>query len=291
MVDEIDKMDKHDVVAMHQGLEQQEISISKANIHATLRCETSVLAAANPKYGRFNPYEPIFKQIDMPPPLLNRFDLIFSIRDMPSRHSDQRLARHVLDIHSNPMSVTPKVEKEFLRKYIAYSKRAVRPVLTEEAKKVIIDFYVNLRNKSVSTEEEIKRIPISARQLEALVRLSEAAARIKLKDKVDAEDAKKAIDLLSYSLQQVALDEKGEIDVDRITGIGAVKRGKLYKIRAIIETLANTYDGGEVPTEAVVETASKDNIAEMETREVISKLIREGEVYEPKYKFIKISPA
>ncbi len=290
MVDEIDKMDKQDVVAMHEGLEQQRISISKANIHATLRCETSVLAAANPKYGRFNPYEPIPKQIDLPPPLLNRFDLIFTIRDLPSRHLDEKLARHVLNIHSNPEAVVPKVDKDFLRKYIAYAKRTVRPVLTKEAMDVIVDFYVSLRNKSVSSEGEVQRIAISARQLEALVRLSEASARVKLKDKVEVEDAKRAIELLSFSLRQVATDEKGEIDVDKITGMSAVRRGKLYKIRNIIEELSSNYDNGEIPIEAIVERAKQEGIEERDAREIISNLIREGEIYEPKYKFVKISP-
>ena len=99
MIDELDKMTKEDTSAMHEALEQQTVTISKANIQATLRSETTVLAAANPKFGRFDPYEVVAKQIDLPPTLINRFDLIFPIKDMPDTTNDGKLAGFILNLH------------------------------------------------------------------------------------------------------------------------------------------------------------------------------------------------
>lgn len=290
MIDEIDKMDKQDRVAMHQGMEQQSISVAKANIQATLRCETSILAAANPKLGRFNPYDTLSTQIDLPPTLINRFDLIFTIQDLPTRERDEKLATHVLDIHGDPNVIKPELDREFLRKYIAYTKLHVRPKITEEAKKEIVKFYVDLRNSGIRSEEEIRPIPVSPRQLEALVRLSEASAKLRLGDKVTKADALKAIELLKYSLGQVAQDEKGEIDIDRISGIPAIKRSRIYKIRDMIKTLSKQYDSGEIPVDKVLEMSVESGLTNQEVRELLEKMKKEGEIYEPKHKYVKLSP-
>jgi replicative DNA helicase Mcm len=290
MIDEIDKMEKQDRVAIHEALEQQTISIAKANIQATLRAETTVLAAANPKLGRFNPYETLSTQIDLPPTLINRFDLIFTVQDMPSRETDERLATHVLEIHTDPTKVKPELDRELLRKYISYSKRFCFPKLTDTAKKEIVKFYVNLRNKEIRSEEEVKPIPISPRQLEALIRLSEASARVRLADKITKEDALRAIGLLNYSLGQVAVDETGEIDIDRIAGTPAVKRSKIYKIRDIIKKLSKEHEEGEVPAEEILENAESAGLEVEEVKELLDKMKKEGEIYEPKHKYIKVSP-
>jgi len=216
-IDEIEKMTEQDRSAMHEALEQQTVSISKANIHATLRAETTVLAAGNPKLGRFDPYTPIPQQIDISPALLSRFDVIFVIRDLPNKSQDEAIATHVLEEHSQEV-IRDMIEPKLLRKYISYSKQKIKPKLTNEAVEEIKSFYVNLRNQSIRTDANIKPIPITARQLEGIIRLSEACARMRLSDKVKREDAKKAIDILKISLTQVGYDEETKsFDIDKMT--------------------------------------------------------------------------
>ena len=167
-LDELDKISVEDTSALHEALEQQTISISKANIQATLRTETTVLAAANPKFGRFDPYTPIAAQINMPAALINRFDLIFPIRDIPSKELDEKIATHVLEIQANPESLKSDIPTEIVRKYVAYVKQKIFPKLTKAAIDEIKSFYVNLRNMpTMGDENAVKPIPISARQLEA----------------------------------------------------------------------------------------------------------------------------
>jgi replicative DNA helicase Mcm len=143
----MDKMSKEDTSAMHEAMEQQTISISKANIQATLPSKTTVLAAANPKFGRFDSYQNLFTQIDMPPALINRFDLIFIVRDIPDPESDKRMAKHILQLHKNP-EVKNIIDDKLLRKYFAYAKQNIKPELTEEALKEIEEYYVKMRNQT-----------------------------------------------------------------------------------------------------------------------------------------------
>ena len=131
-IDELEKMDPSDQSAMHEALEQQTVTISKANIQATLRAQTSVLAAANPKFGRFDPTQGIPQQINLPPALINRFDLIFTMRDIPNMRNDTKVADHILEEHQKEAKEMI-IEKELFRKYIAYARRRVQPKLTNEA--------------------------------------------------------------------------------------------------------------------------------------------------------------
>ena len=220
-IDEMDKMGEEDRAAMHEALEQQSVSIAKANIQATLSAKTTVLAAANPKFGRFDPHGIIAEQIDMPPTLINRFDLIFPIKDLPDTSNDEKLARHILRLHQNADISESEVPTQLLKKYIAYARQTSFPVIIESAFNEIKDFYVQMRNREVVDEKASRSIPISARQLEALVRLAEAHAKVRLSKEVTRKDARKAIELLTYCLLQVGLDrETGLIDIDRIsTGI------------------------------------------------------------------------
>ncbi|MBW3014754.1 minichromosome maintenance protein MCM, partial [Candidatus Woesearchaeota archaeon] len=227
MIDELDKMNKEDRDAMHEALEQQQIHISKANIQATLRCETTVLAAANPKFGRFDPYVSISDQINLPPSLINRFDLIFPVKDLPDKEKDRKMSSFILSIHKDSSSLkdTP-VPTELIRKYVAYAKQNCQPKLTDEAIEEIQEYYVKMRS-SGSEEGGVQSVPISARQLEGIIRLAEASARIRLAQNVSREDAKRAIELLQFCLAEIATDrETGKIDIDRITsGISASDRG------------------------------------------------------------------
>ncbi|PIN86146.1 AAA family ATPase [Candidatus Woesearchaeota archaeon CG10_big_fil_rev_8_21_14_0_10_44_13] len=288
MIDELDKMSKEDRSAMHEALEQQTVTISKANIQATLRAETTVLAAANPKFGRFDPYDIVAKQIDLPPTLINRFDLIFPIKDMPDAHNDEKMAKFILNLHSTISSEKADIDTNLLRKYIAYARTRIIPRLTDEAMEEIKEYYVTMRGSGSSEESSIKTIPISARQLEGLVRLSEANARIRLSNKVTKKDAKKAIELLDYCLRQIGLDrETGKIDIDRITtGITASQRGNIVVIKELISDLENKI-GKTIPIEEVVKSAAEKNINAEKVDEVIERLKRSGDLFEPRRGFIQ----
>jgi replicative DNA helicase Mcm len=285
-IDELDKMTKEDTAAMHEALEQQTISISKANIQATLRAETTVLAAANPKFGRFDPYEMIAKQIDLPSTLINRFDLIFPIRDLPNKDRDEKMASFILNMHQTTSVGEIEIPTEFLRKYLAYAKQKVVPKLTDAALQEIKDFYVKMR--SSGGEGEIKPIPVSARQLEALVRLSEASAKLRLGDKVLKKDAKRAIELLQYCLSNIGVDPRtGKIDIDVIsTGIPSSERSRISQIKEIISSLEEKI-GKIIPIEDIVMEASEKGIEKSEVEEVIDKLKRAGDLFEPKRNFIQ----
>ncbi|MBU0614694.1 MAG: minichromosome maintenance protein MCM [Nanoarchaeota archaeon] len=284
-IDEMDKIGPEDRAAMHEAMENQTVSISKANIQATMIARTTVLAAANPKFGRFDPYAIVGEQIDLPPTLINRFDLIFPIKDLPDAIKDEKLASHILGLHKDPMSEEPPVSTELLRKFVAYAKRT-SPELTDDAIKEIKEYYIMMRTKGQG-EGGIKSVPISARQLEALVRLSEASARVRLSDKVTKKDAKMAIDLVNFCLIQVGLDpETGKIDIDRIsTGISASQRSHIVTIKQIITEL-ETKIGKTIPIDDIVAAAKEKGVEEEKVEEIIQKLKRSGDLFEPRRGFI-----
>lgn len=278
-VDELDKMRSEDRSALHEALEQQTVSIAKAGIMATLNSRCSVLAAANPKFGRFDRYKVLAEQIDLPAPIISRFDLIFVIEDKPSRDGDAKLADHILKIHKEN-TVDYEIEPELLRKYIAYARRNVNPQLTDEANDVLKEFYVSTRN---SNPEEQGAVPITARQLEAIIRLSEASAKIKLKEYVEKEDAEKAVRLQMACLKEVGVDpETGEIDVEILEG-GTPKsdRDKIQRVTEEIKLLEEEF-AGDAPLNVLLSNMSeKYGVSEDKTEQIVRNLKQKGVIYEP----------
>ena len=258
------------------------ISVNKANIQATLNAQTSILAAGNPKLGRFDPYEPIPEQINIGDTLLSRFDFIFPVKDEPDEERDQELAGQILSNHREPEEQDPDLSQETLRKYVAYAKKNVRPDLSEEASDIIKEFYVSMR---ASGDED--SVPITARQLEAMVRIAEASAKAHLRDEVVEEDAERAVDLLQYTLEQVGMDpETGDFDIDRIeSGVSSSQRNRIQTIKHIIDQASGDDDAAEI--EEVIEMAESEDIKPEKTEEVIEKLKREGELFEPKQGFVQ----
>ena len=280
-IDELDKMEEEDASAMHEALEQQSITISKANIQATLKAETTVLAAANPKYGRFDPYDVIAKQIDMPSTLINRFDLIFPIRDIPDQQKDRELSSFILDLHRDDQDEEPPYSTNFMKRYIAFARQRVAPTLTDEALEEIQDYFVSMRNQA-GQEERIQSVPISARQLEGLVRLASASAKTRLSTTVDREDAERAVELLHYCLTQIGYDEEtGKFDIDKIeTGTTASERSQISIVKELITELEEK-NGGSVPLEDLYQEAEAREIDEHDAEEIVEKLKRKGDIYEP----------
>tara|TARA_Y100000310_G_C20704257_1_gene833398 strand:+ start:6 stop:1460 length:1455 start_codon:yes stop_codon:yes gene_type:complete len=281
-IDEFDKMDEEDRGTMHEAMEQQTVTISKATVQATLRAQTSVLAASNPKFGRFDPTQSIPKQISLLPSLLSRFDAIFVMRDIPSKERDKSIASHVLLEHKQEVK-NEGIDKDLLRKYISYSKQKFNPKLTQKAIEEIKDFYVNLRNQPQFGFGEIQNrpIPLGARQLEALVRLAEASARMRLSNEVIKQDAKVAIDLFRGFLMQVGYDEETKtIDIDRISGASASQRNKISTVLEKIEELENKL-GKLIPLEEV-EKALKGEMKQEDIDESLGKLLKSGDLFRPK---------
>jgi replicative DNA helicase Mcm len=284
-IDEFDKMDEEDRSAMHEAMEQQTITISKATVQATLRAQTSVLAAANPKFGRFDPQQSIPKQVNLVPSLLSRFDAIFIMRDIPSRESDEAIAAHVLLEHQQAAK-HDVIDNDLLKKYISYAKQKFDPVLTEEAVKAMKDFYVGLRNMPQMGDGPSRPIPIGARQLEAMVRLAEAHARMRLSKKVEVKDAVAAIDLTKSYLMQVGYDKDTKtFDVDKITGQGAGARNKIHYVQDAIEELEKRV-GKLIPLEEISK-ALNGKMSEAEVDEAVGKLLKSGDLFRPKRGYVQ----
>lgn len=288
IIDEMDKMTKEDRSALHEAMEQQTVSISKANIQATLRCETTLLAAANPKFGRFDPYDLIANQINLPPTLINRFDLIFPVKDMPSKERDEMTASFILKLHQKPEKASSDISTELLRKYFQYVKNKCHPILTDEAINEIKAYYISMRNMG-GQDDGVTSIPITARQLEALVRLSESAAKVRLAKKVRKIDSQKAIELVDYSLNQIAKDnETGKIDIDRISSkITASQRSQISIVKELIQNLEKELGEKILPVEQLAEMAQERNISQDKLDEALEKLRRTGDIFEPKRGFIQ----
>ncbi|MFB6070332.1 MAG: hypothetical protein ABEJ76_04850 [Halanaeroarchaeum sp.] len=288
--------------AMHEALEQQSISISKAGINATLKSRCSLLGAANPKYGRFDQYEPIGEQIDLEPALISRFDLIFTVTDQPDEERDAELAQHIIrtnyagELNTHRENVTtsnvsedqiqgatdevaPAIDADFLRKYVAYARRNAFPTMTADAREAIEQFYVDLRSKG---QDEDAPVPITARKLEALVRLAEASARVRLSDTVEEEDAQRVIDIVRRSLQAVGVDpETDQFDADVIeTGTSKSQRDRIKNIKGLIEEIEDDFEEG-APVEEVLARAEEVGMERSKAEHEIEKLKQRGEVYEP----------
>ncbi len=275
-VDEFEKMSADDQVAMHEALEQGTISIAKASIVATLPAQTSVLAGGNPKFSRFDPYMPISKQITIPDTLLSRFDLKFALRDLPSLDTDKKIVDHVLKARQElDEATTPAIPPEMVRKYITYAKLRCEPELTDEAGQILRKFYVNTRKQA----EGGGPIPITLRQFEALIRISEASAKIQLSDEVRKKDAQRAIRLMRASLRQLGFEpETGLIDVDRSEGATTSKeRSKIRIVMEIIDELSKK--SKEIPLSGIQKAAKKEGIEEID--DMVEKLKREGMLFEP----------
>jgi replicative DNA helicase Mcm len=284
-LDEIEKMDETDRSAMHESLEQQTVTISKANVQACLTAETSVLAAGNPKYGRFEPLQSIAQQIDLPPTLINRFDIIFVLRDLPNKEQDDAIATHVLKMHQMK-SEAVEIDRDLFKKYVAYAKQKIKPKLTEGAVEEIKNYYVKLRNLQSSGDSQ--SIPISARQLQALVRLSEAHAKSRLSHIVERLDSKVAIRLMNYYLMQVGYDpETKSFDIDRFTvGTTSSQRNKIILVSETIKKLEEKY-GKIVPLD-ILRKEIGENLSDIEFDDSIEKLKKTGDIFQPKSGFVQL---
>lgn len=281
-IDEFSKINTEDRVALQEAMSLGTVSIAKASIVATLPAQTSILAGGNPKLGRFDPYIPVREQIDVDDVLLSRFDLRFALRDIPSPERDAKMVEYILRMrHFEEEAAKPVINRELLRKYIAYAKKNCRPELTKEAAEEIKKFYLDLREKSLEGP-----VAITFRQYDSLVRLAEASAKIQLRDKVTVEDAIRAINLMKASLRQFGFEpETGKIDIDRAEGyVTAAQRSKIRTMLDIIDMLSAEY-GKEIPWDEIINRATAEGVKNAE--EMLRKMMEEGILFSPRKGFVQ----
>ena len=293
-IDEFDKVGEDDRAALHEALESQTVSVAKAGIIATFNARAAVLAAANPKFGRFDPNAYPAEQFDIPPTLLSRFDIIFPIKDILDEELDKDIARHILlqheaagavisEVESYEQVERPPIEGEVLRKYIAYARKNVKPRITKEASARIQEYYIELRKLGARQGA----VPITPRQIEGLVRMAEASAKTRLSDTVDIADAENAVALNEFMLKTLAVDRGGRRDIDIIsTGMPREKVDKINTMLGIIRKLEESE--GSAKMQRVMEEAEKAGIDAAGVNRYIIELEKIGDVFRPRAGIVKI---
>ncbi|RLI47823.1 MAG: hypothetical protein DRO73_10915, partial [Candidatus Thorarchaeota archaeon] len=279
-LDEIEKMSDEDRRALHTAMEQGILPIHKADVHVEFNARTSVLAAANPALGRYDPSLPFRENVGMfDGALLSRFDLIFVMRDVPEPDRDRRLSEFSLCTASStpPPEAHSPIPLDLLRKYILFARRMVRPQLSQEARDTIKDYYVQLRKASADNSTSIQ---INLRQNEALRRLTEAHARMALREVATREDALAAIELMETSLRTVAFDpDHHRIDIDAL--VATHSAGARNDSQSLLQLLRDMYEslGRGVTMDELLEQAGAIGLSERRLQKAIRVLEERGAVF------------
>lgn len=275
-IDEFDKIKPEDRSSLHEVMEQQTCSVAKGGIVATLNARTSILSAANPMYGKYDPFKNITENVNLPVPLLTRFDLIYVIRDMPEREKDSRIAGHILEIHRDvEHAAQPAIEIDLFRKYLAYAKQ-IEPKLTNEVITAIRDYYMKMRN--VDSEG---MITVTPRQLEGLIRLATARARLLLKDNVEPEDAERAIYLVQRMLETAGVDvNTGKVDLGVLHGKPHSEISKLKLFMEIFSALSGQDKNDVEEKNFINELIKTGKFSEEEAKIYVKKAMQNGQIYE-----------
>lgn len=293
-VDEIDKVQEDAVSSLHGALESpQQVEIHKAGINATLPSRTSLLAAGNPKYGRFDPYENFGQQFDLGPTLLSRFDLIYTVSDSPDEEKDREIAEanvqgrqlaHQYDDNRDlseeeRAEIEPPVSADVFRAWIAYARQNVRPTMPDPVKEMVEEAYVTFRNEVNSGEDEgPDPIPITVRKIDGIQRLAEASARARLSETVTESDVHRATSLIRKCLEDVGKDpETGEFDAD-IVESGAPKSQQTRK-RAVMSAIESECGGkGErAPVSDVLDALEEQDYDPANCAQDIEEFAKAGE--------------
>jgi len=262
---------------LHESMSVGSITINKGGINATMNARTAILAIANPKFGRWDEFKPLIDQVELQPSLLSRFDFIFAVKDISDEEEDRKIAKGILNVAEHE-ELEPKDYKLF-RKFIAHSS-SISPVLTKEASTLVEDFFVNTRKKSRQTES--KNIPLGFRQLDSLVRLTEAYAKLRLSKSADENDATAAIDLITKCLAKLGVDlESGLAEIDKIDmGKTSSRKKSDYVLDQIPEGEITEYDD-------VIKACKIYGLEKREVENLIEKMKKEGDIFEPQAGFLK----
>lgn len=275
-IDEFDKIKPEDRSALHEVMEQQTCSVAKGGIVATLNARTSILSASNPIYGKYDPYKNITENVNLPVPLLTRFDLIFIVRDSPDKEKDNLVASHILEIHRNTeQAARPAIDIDLFSKYLAYAKQ-IEPALTPEAIDIVRSYYMDMRRI-----ESEGMITVTPRQLEGLIRLASARARLLLKDMVDAEDAQRAIYLVDQMMRTAGVDvNTGKTDFGVLYGKPQSVVSKEKTFMELFRGLSGTENNDVEDKVLVDELVKTGKFSDEEARKYIQKFNREGQIFE-----------
>jgi len=275
-IDEFDKIKPEDRSSLHEVMEQQTCSVAKGGIVATLNARTSILSAANPMYGKYDVFKNITENVNLPIPLLTRFDLIYVIRDTPEREKDSRIAGHILEIHRDvEHAAQPAIEMDLFRKYLAYAKQ-IEPKLTIEVINALRDYYMKMRN--VDSEG---MITVTPRQLEGLIRLATARARLLLQDNVKIEDAERAIYLVQRMLETAGVDvNTGKVDLGVLHGKPHSEISKLKLFMEVFNGISGQDKNDVEEKNFINELVKTSKFSEDEARTYIKKAMQNGQIYE-----------
>ncbi|MDQ3967368.1 MAG: minichromosome maintenance protein MCM [Thermoproteota archaeon] len=275
-IDEFDKIKPEDRSALHEVMEQQTCSVAKGGIVATLNARTSILSAANPIYGKYDPYKNITENVNLPVPLLTRFDLIFIVRDSPDKEKDNLVASHILEIHrDSEQAARPAIDIDLFSKYLSYAKQ-IEPALTPEAIDIVRSYYMDMRRI-----ESEGMITVTPRQLEGLIRLASARARLLLKDMIDAEDAQRAIYLVDQMMRTAGVDvNTGKTDLGVLYGKPQSVVSKEKTFMELFRGLTGA-ENNDVEDKVLVDELMKTGkFSDEEARKYIQKFNREGQIFE-----------
>ncbi|ORY57703.1 MCM2/3/5 family-domain-containing protein [Leucosporidium creatinivorum] len=283
-IDEFDKMSDATRSVLHEVMEQQTISIAKAGIITTLNARTSILAAANPVGSKYNLSWPITRNIDLPPTLISRFDLLYLVLDRIDEANDRRLAGFLVSLYleDRPATGGTDIMKiEDLSSYISWARNHIHPVLTGDASEALVKAYVDMRNMGTDARTSDRRITATTRQLESMIRLSEAHARMRYSLQVEVQDVEEANRLIREALKESATDPvTGLIDLDLLGGQSSRQRSLLGALRREVISLINAKPNGLKRTELKKTLADQSSVPidEGELTEVLKELEKEGAV-------------
>lgn len=275
-IDEFDKIKPEDRSALHEVMEQQTCSVAKGGIVATLNARTSILSAANPLYGKYDPFKNITENVNLPIPLLTRFDIIYVIRDIPEKEKDHRIASHILELHrESERTGQYLIDIDLFSKYLAYSK-TMEPKLTVEAIDKIRDYYMKMRNV-----ESEGMITVTPRQLEGLVRLATARSKLLLKDYVDSEDAERAIYLIQTMLETAGVDvNTGRVDLGVLHGKPQSEISKLKLFMEVFNGLSGQDKNDVEEKNFINELIQTGRFSEDDAKSFLNKAMQNGQIYE-----------
>ncbi|CAG8668974.1 13903_t:CDS:2, partial [Ambispora leptoticha] len=291
-IDEFDKMSEGTRSVLHEVMEQQTVSVAKAGIITTLNARTSILASANPVNSKYDPNLSIVENIQLPPTLMSRFDLIYLILDKENELIDRRLAQHIVSFYleDTPNVAGPNILPiEELTGYISYVRQNCDPTLTNEASNALIEAYVEMRKMGQDPRSSERIVTATTRQLESMIRLSEAHARMRLSYTVEIDDVKEAVRLLKEAIKQYAVDPStGRIDMDMInTGRAMHKRHLLEDLRKEILRLILNHDSPsirwkklllDVRGQSTMARTYSCDVSDKDFEEVINNLEHDGEI-------------
>ncbi len=276
-IDELDKAEKGVQKALHTPMESGIVTIAKAGISAILNSDCTIVCGANPKNSRFDSRKSLVAQINMEETLLTRFDWIFVMRDDIDGQRDKHIAESIWEDED---AIDDLIPLTLFRKYIKYCQK-FKPKVSKEARELINNFYIEIRNKAVNSEG-LEGMPIVPRHLKGLRRMAEACAKIRLSDLVEKEDAKNAVDIFKSSLIKLGLEEDGTIDFARI-GPGKSLNKKL-KTKGILE-LVDKLSKNEpyIQEDTIMFECSRLGLDLDEAKRILEELHQEGELYNPRY--------